>query len=450
MTTTTTDFTVTTDITAIALSQLIPSKDNARRTGSKDGIGQLAASIAAHGLRQNLNVRPVEGTNRFEVVAGSRRLKALRLLVKQKKLAKDAPIPCRILTPDEDAGEISLVENIQRLAMHPLDEFEAFDRLASERLPVEDIAARFGVDPSHVERRLKLARVSPKLRALYRKEDMTLQQLMAFTLSDDHAEQERVWKDLPEWDRRNPRTIKAALTSELVSPTDKLACFVGVDAYIGVGGGVVRDLFEDGQAGYLTDRPLLVRLAAEKLQCEAERFKAEGWGFVHASFEQDHSTRYDWLDPLPNKDEEDDSEHFAPEDMARGGVLLAIGYRGEVEVSLGVLLPKACDEEGDEASPVLASRPEAKKPEAAKGEYAASVIEDLTAHRTAALRNELANNLQMALVVAVHAMALKVFYPQWSAPSCMGLRLEQTDLARRIKAQEDCSAHAGLQDQKER
>lgn len=90
------------------------------------------------------------------------------------------------------------------------------------------------------------------------------------------------------------------------------------------------------------------------------------------------------------------------------------------------------------------------KPDAAKGEYAASIIEELTAHRTAALRNELVNNPHMALVVAVHAMALKVFFPYASAPSCMGLRLEQTDLARRIKSQEECSAHAGLQDQKER
>jgi len=101
---------------SIPLNRLVPSRANVRRTGAKDGLDELAASIAAHGLRQNLNVRAVAESDRFEVVAGGRRLAALKRLAKEGLLPKDAPIPCALLGPDDDASEISLTENVTRLA----------------------------------------------------------------------------------------------------------------------------------------------------------------------------------------------------------------------------------------------------------------------------------------------------------------------------------------------
>ena len=73
----------------IPLSQLVPSPANVRKI--KTGIDGLAASIAALGLLQNLTVRPADGQS-FEVLAGGRRLAALKLLAKQKKIAPDFPI----------------------------------------------------------------------------------------------------------------------------------------------------------------------------------------------------------------------------------------------------------------------------------------------------------------------------------------------------------------------
>ncbi len=70
-----------TTIQNIALSKLVPSKANVRKTGTDEGIAELADSIAAHGLQQNLNVRETD-KGRFEVVAGGRRLRALKMLVK--------------------------------------------------------------------------------------------------------------------------------------------------------------------------------------------------------------------------------------------------------------------------------------------------------------------------------------------------------------------------------
>src|SRR5690349_3878070 len=181
----------------IPLTKLVPSPDNVRKTGGLSGIEQLAASIAAHGLLQNLQVKP-NAKGLFEVAAGGRRLAALKLMAKQKKIAFDFLVPCNALDHDNPA-EISLAENEMRHAMHPADQFDAFKALADQKMSDDDIAARFGVSVAVVRQRLKLARVSPKLIALYREEEMTLDCLMAFAISDDHKQQEKVWKDLPTW-----------------------------------------------------------------------------------------------------------------------------------------------------------------------------------------------------------------------------------------------------------
>jgi ParB family chromosome partitioning protein len=144
-------------IEMIALNQLTPSQANVRKTNLSAGIEELAASIEAHGLLQNLQVRAA-AKGKFEVVAGGRRLAAMTILRRQKKLAKDFPVPCHIID-DADAQEISLAENVVRLAMHPADQFTAFHALAEQGMGVEDIAAHFGVSSVVVRQRSKLARV---------------------------------------------------------------------------------------------------------------------------------------------------------------------------------------------------------------------------------------------------------------------------------------------------
>ena len=144
------------------------------------------------------------------------------------------------------------------------------------------ISPRGSASPSQVVRqRLKLARVSPKLIALYRKGEMTLDCLMAFAISDDHKQQEKIWKDLPEWSKQRCRhAIRDALTEAHIDADSKLARFVTVDAYEAAGGAVLRDLFDADSAGWITDPALLNRLAAEKLEREAESVRAQGWKWV--------------------------------------------------------------------------------------------------------------------------------------------------------------------------
>ena len=130
--------TVTYTTTEISLAKLVPSPANARRTGAGLGIEALAASIQAHGLLQSLVVRPAldgqgQPTGKYEVAAGGRRLAALKLLAKRRRIGKGAAIPCRVLDADGvDGAEASLAENVVRVDMHPADQFEAFARLHQE------------------------------------------------------------------------------------------------------------------------------------------------------------------------------------------------------------------------------------------------------------------------------------------------------------------------------
>jgi ParB family chromosome partitioning protein len=265
----------------VQLSRLRPSRRNVRKTAGPS-IEALAASIERVGLLQNLTVTLAADGEHYEVVAGGRRFAALKLLAKKRRFAKDWEVPC-LLVADSSARTASLTENVQREAMHPADQFEAFAALVAEGRPVEDIAADFGVTPLVVQRRLKLANVSPRLMADYRADTLSLDQLMALAVTDDHVAQEAAFYEAPEW-QRSPAALRQRLTEREISADHALVRFVGLDAYTAAGGGIRRDLFaEDEDTGAtLTDAALLERLVHEKLEALAEAVRAEGWGWVEA------------------------------------------------------------------------------------------------------------------------------------------------------------------------
>ena len=268
----------------VPLSRLMlrPTGRNVRKT-PRMSIPELAASIQRVGLLQNLIVIAAADGEHYEVVAGGRRLAALKLLAKKHRIAKDWEVPC-LLVADGTARTASLTENVQREAMHPADQFEAFAALVAEGRPIEDIAADFSVTPLVVQRRLKLANVSPRLMADYRADAVTLDQLMALAITDDHAAQESAFYDAPTW-QRQPSALRERLTErEIDAYRHPMVRFVGLDTYEQAGGGVRRDLFAEGDAGvYLTDAALLERLAQDKLAGIAAEVKAEGWVWVDAT-----------------------------------------------------------------------------------------------------------------------------------------------------------------------
>ena len=271
----------------IPFDKLVLSQSNVRHIKAGISIDELAEDIARRTLLQSIMVRPVRDadgveTGMYEIPAGGRRYRALALLVKQRRLAKTAPVPCVLRdagTPEED----SLAENVQRAPLHPLDQFRAFLALREKGQSEEEIAAAQFVAVAVVKQRLRLAAVSPKLLDVYAEDGMTLDQLMAFTVNADHARQEQVFERIAGSYDKQPYAIRRMLTEGAVKATDKRALFIGLDAYAEAGGTILRDLFEQDHGGWLQDAGLLDMLVAEKLREDAEPISAEGWKWTEVA-----------------------------------------------------------------------------------------------------------------------------------------------------------------------
>jgi ParB family chromosome partitioning protein len=276
----------------IPFNQLRLSQSNVRRVKRGVSVEELADDIGERGLLQSLNVRPdLDETGAeigtFEVPAGGRRYQALELLVKRKRLAKTAPIPCIVRNPATQilAEDDSLAENVHRVALHPLDEFRAFQTMRGKGKTEEEIAATYNTTAAVVKQRLKLAAVSEKLLEIYAEDGMTLDQLIAFAVSDDHARQEQVWEALEKSWSKEPYQIRRMLTERSVRASDKRALFVGVEAYEAAGGVVMRDLFQQDQGGWLETVALLDTMVGDKLKTEAEKVAAEGWKWIEVAID---------------------------------------------------------------------------------------------------------------------------------------------------------------------
>jgi|CXWL01.1.fsa_nt_gi ParB family chromosome partitioning protein len=266
----------------IPLNRLVVSRLNVRRTDRKADIDALAASIAAHGLLQNLTVAAT-ATDKYEVVAGSRRLAALKSLVKTGAIARDFAVPCQIVESD-GAGEVSLAENVQRVAMDAMDEVDAFSSLAEADQSSADIARRFGISERHVEQRLALAALSPKIKAAYRRGDLTLDAARAFCLVEDHAKQDAVFKALSK-PITHPGSVRNQLMQGRMRRNDRVAVFVGLEAYEAAGGKITRDLFDTDDV-YVDDPALMNKLAHDRLDAVRDDALSQGWAWVEVNVHQ--------------------------------------------------------------------------------------------------------------------------------------------------------------------
>lgn len=281
---------ITRESVLVPLDRIVVWSGNVRRTGVEDDIEALIASIAAHGLIQPLTVYD-EGKFHY-VVAGQRRLIALQKLADRKVIDKKHPVRC-VVVAKQDALEIGIAENAIRADMHPADQYEAWRDLAEGGMSVADIAARFGTEETQVVKLLKLGRVAPELIDLYRDNVINLEELQAFTITDDQEEQVRVWMSLkgaPSY-RRAAHVIREALTQDEVKTSDKRVKFIGLEAYERAGGTVRRDLFDEDGRGWVSDIALLNRLVDEKLAATIAEVKAEGWKWVEFRESFSHADR---------------------------------------------------------------------------------------------------------------------------------------------------------------
>ena len=377
-------------IRELALDTLEPSPGNVRKAPpDAAALAALKASIAAHGLIASLVVRPVEGIRpRYAVVAGGRRLAALKALAAEGVIPVNHPVPCRV---DEGAlpdAELSLAENVVRVAMHPADQAQAFGRLAADGASVAAIAARFGASERVVEQRLRLGNAAPTLLDAYRAGALDLDTVQAFAVTADTARQMAVYEELQAGHvRPSPWQVRRRLTEGRVPGASALARFVGTEAYEAAGGVLERDLFADGEGEglWLEDPKLLADLALQRLRVAAGELQGH-WKWAEAVLDVDWGTtaRFGRVHPapaLPTEAERDELERleakldvlaqrdthsvgeaeeecrlagrieaidaavearalYSPEDRAIAGCIVTIGEDGEMAVIRGLVRPE--------------------------------------------------------------------------------------------------------------
>ena len=377
--------------------------------------------------------------------------------------------------------------------MHPLDQFRAFQALREKGRSEEDIAAAFFVGVNVVKQRLRLASVAPTLLDIYAEDGMSLEQLIAFTVTADHARQDQVWQAISGSWQKEPYQIRRMLTEKAVRASDRRAVFVGLDAYEAAGGVVLRDLFQSDDGGWLEDMALLDGLVAEKLKTEAETIAAEGWKWIEVAIDfpygHTHGLRdlegvaidltseeqatidalkveyakleaeYDGADELPDEVDErlgeietalaafdDRPITYDPADIARAGVFVSIDAEGALSVDRGYVRPQdeaplGEPEQDGETDPATAGAhgvdPDAPVVQRAVitigGQVAGPEDEDdedlkplpdrllteLTAERTLALRDKLANTPAVAFQAVLHKFCLDVFSRYFSYGTAM-------------------------------
>jgi ParB/RepB/Spo0J family partition protein len=149
-----------TGVKVIPVDRIESNPDQPRLVFDEATLEELAASIREHGVLQPILVRPI-GENHFQLIAGERRWRA-------SKLAGHPSIPALVEDIDDDtAREISIIENLQREDISPLDEAAMYDRMIREHgYSIRKLAEKLGKDKGYLENRLRLADAPPEVRAL--------------------------------------------------------------------------------------------------------------------------------------------------------------------------------------------------------------------------------------------------------------------------------------------
>lgn len=144
----------------VPLDRIESNPEQPRLAFNQETLDELAASIREHGVLQPILVRP-RGSNRYQLIAGERRWRA-------SKIAGLATIPALIEDIDDDTAlEISIIENLQREDISPLDEAAMYDRMLREHgYSIRKLAEKLGKDKGYLENRLRLADAPVEIREL--------------------------------------------------------------------------------------------------------------------------------------------------------------------------------------------------------------------------------------------------------------------------------------------
>lgn len=365
----------------IELSKLKLSSLNVRRHGGKD-VDDLIASIRSLGVIQPLLVR--QNCDGFEVIAGQRRLRALQALEAESGNAE--AVPCAVLESGDDAAaiEASLAENVARLPMDEIDQYEAFAKLKSQGRTVADIAAQFGVTELLVKRRLAIAGLIAPVLTAYRKGDIDAATIRLLTMAT--KAQQKAWMTLlrdPDQYAPTGHRLKAWLFGGAQIPV--ASALFAVERY---GGNIVADLF--GDTAYFDDAEKFWKLQMEAVAEKQAAYLEAGWADVVIMPVGHHWSQYD---KVKRSRKQGGKVYICC--AGDGGVGFHEGWLDEKEAARLDRAAEKAKAEGD-GKAETAGRPELTK---AAERY-------MALHRHAAVRMELLKAPQVALrLIAASAIA---------------------------------------------
>lgn len=360
-------------IQTVTLAQLLPPLANPRKAMDAAALEGLAASIKADGLLQNLVVR--KKGKKFEIISGARRLRALSLLLERGDIEKSYPILVDVKTglSADDALRLATVENIQREALAPLDEAEAFAAMLASGASFEDVAVKAGVSVLAVKRRLALASLCDEAKAQVRDGALALGCAEALTLGTTEQQRAALARFESEGWEPEPDTIRDMLAGEKPTVADAL---FPIEAY---SGSVSADLFADEAETLFDDVEQFHRLQEEAIAALAAKHEAAGrWvEVIRAPYAQ-------WW------------QFKDAEDGEAAGVVIHVMPSGRAEIR-----------ENLAKRPVRSDVAEATRAPAApkaQAEYAAAIVRNLSAHKSLAVMAALLDNPRKAREVAVVQM----------------------------------------------
>jgi ParB family transcriptional regulator, chromosome partitioning protein len=357
------------DLMHIPLCELSIAKTNVRHGVRRADYEDLIPSIRQRGILQPLLVR--KNGKGYEIVAGRRRYLAVQSL--EKEGLEIEAIPCAIMAKGDDAAavEASLIENIQRLPMDDMDQFEAFQRLLKEGRTVEEIANTFGVTENMVKRRLAIANLAPKIRTAYRAEEIDGETLRALTLAS--KQQQKDWLLLfedPEQHAPKGTNLKRwLLGGTQISTTNAIFDIANYK------GEIVSDLF--GEESYFANPDTFWSLQNQAIAALKSSFEANGWNRVEAMEQNQRFNEWDYEKTGKEKG---------------GAVYISVSNRGEVEAHEGYLTRAEVRKAEARATGTSTPQAQSEKPELTK-----SMQNYVELHRLAVVRLELLNHPQIAL-----------------------------------------------------
>jgi ParB family chromosome partitioning protein len=356
--------------------KLSVSKTNMRYGKKAPDVSDILPTVRKRGVIQTLLVRPNCQDGHFEIVAGSRRFHAARIVAAETGEAE--PLPCRILSETDDAAaiEASMIENLARLDADEVTQWETFTRLVKEGRDVADIAATFGLPDLTIARVLALGNLLPRIRSLYAAEKIDRATVRHLTLAS--KSQQRAWLALfddPDSYVPTGHQLKAWLFGGQSIPA-RFALF-DLDAFKGA---TVADLFGDDR--YFADADAFWTAQNEAIEARRAAYLEEGWSDVVIVPPSDHFQTWE----------------FEKAPKRKGGrVYVDVRSNGEVTFHEGYLSRKEAQRiaRGDAPEAVKIARPE----------VTSTMQTYLDLHRHAAARAALLGHPGIALrLMVAHAI----------------------------------------------